>query len=187
MLIVCIIFDLVRGFFEFFWFFGPALAAVACTAGVNDVIGASIATGFAGKAVAAGCAAIAGVAGFFGAGPLTAFGVVMAMAVGLAGWGTVTLILAITNPRIWKSDVWNWAWSLFGLGIAEAPFLGTIPMLTITHIRLYAGQIHTDKAALKKYQKEQAKVTAVQQRQQQNQQAIQLMQAQAVETATADV
>lgn len=187
MLIVCAVFDVARGFFEFFWFFGPALAAVTCTAGVNSAIGTSITAGVVGKGVAAVCTAAAGAAGFFGAGPIAAFGVVMAMAVGLFGWGTVTLILAITNPKIWRSNVSGWIWSIFALGISETPFLGTVPMLTITHWRLYRGQIRADKAALKKYRQEQNKITAAMQRREQNQQTAQLMQAQAAEAAAADV
>jgi len=156
---VCLIFDFLRFIFEWFIFFGPALAAAACTAGVNNAVGTTLAD-TAGKLIAAGCAATAGTAGFFGAGPLEVFGMVMAMAIGLLGWGVVTLVLAITNPRIWKSGTWGWVWSIFGLGISEVPFLGTIPMLTITHVRLYAGQIRKDKAALKQYQQEQGRVTA---------------------------
>lgn len=186
-LIVCAVFDLARMFFEWFWFFGPALAAAACTAGVNSALETSVLAGLTGKMVAAGCTAAAGVAGFFGAGPIAAFGVVMAMAVGLFGWGTVTLILAITNPRIWQSNVWGWIWSIFALGISETPFLGTIPMLTITHLRLYTGQIKKDKAALKQYRKEQDKITAAMQTRERNQQAAHLMQAQAAEAAAADV
>lgn len=158
-LVICVIFDAVRFMFEWFIFFGPALAAVGCTAGLNSVFGTTLA-GAAGKMVAGACATGAGALGFFGSGAIGAFGIVMAMTVGFLGWGTVTLILAITNPRIWKSNVWGWIWSICALGVSEAPLLGTIPMLTITHIRLYAGQIKKDKAALKQYQQEQEQVAA---------------------------
>lgn len=184
-LAICVVFDLIRFMFEWFVFFGPALAAIACTAGVNNVLGTTIA-GMAGKLVAGTCATGAGVLGFFGSGAIEAFGIVMAMAVGLAGWGTVTLILAIINPGIWKSNIWNWAWSLFALGVSEVPFLGTIPMLTITHWRLYMGQIKKDKEALKKYQREQEQVAATS-RSIQRQQAAQLMQTSDAGLAPADV
>ena len=154
-LIICAVFDLVRAFFEFFWLLGPALGAVACTvAGSNTAIGSAVGT----LAVGTACTTVAGIAGFFGVEVIGPFGIIMAMATGLAGWGTVTLILAITNPGIWKSNIWGWIWSIFALGVSEVPFLGTIPMLTITHWRLYVAQINHDKAALKQYKKEQAQV-----------------------------
>lgn len=186
-LIVCAVFDLVRMFFEFFWFFGPALAGLACTiAGSNTTLGSVVGT----TATAAACSAAAGAVGFFGAVPIQAFGIIMAMATGLAGWGTIVLILTITNPGIWKSGAWAWGWSLLSLGVSEVPFLGTLPMLTITHARLYAGQIKHDKAALKKYQEERAQVSNIErqirQRNQQIQQT-QLMQAEANQSATAEV
>ena len=43
LLIVAGIFDVIRIFFEWFVFFGPALGAVACTAGVNSVVGTTVA------------------------------------------------------------------------------------------------------------------------------------------------
>ena len=158
-LAVCIVFDFIRIIFEWFFFFGPALAAVACTIGVNSVIGTSVAE-VTGKVVTGACVAGAGVLGFFGSGAIETFGIIMAMAVGLLGWGTVVLLLAILNPRIWKSNVWAFVWSILGFGISEVPLLGTLPMLTITHVRLYAAQIKKDKEALKHYQEEQGQVAA---------------------------
>lgn len=177
-LVVAAIFDLLRMFFEMFWFFGPALSGVICAAKVSGAIGTT-----AGSLL---CGAGAGVVGYFASPVLIAFGVVMAMTVGLFGWATVTLMLAIMNPRIWKSNVWNWAWSLFGLGISEMPLLGAIPMLTITHLRLYAGQINHDKATLKQYQKEQERVAAVS-RSIQQRRIMEQAQANAAEPAAADV
>lgn len=158
-LAIAVVFDLLRLFFEMFWFFGPAFAAVLCTTWANSALGTTVA-GVAGKLVAVGCSTAAGAVGYLGIGPITAFGIVMAMTVGLFGWATVTLVLAITNPRIWKSDVWSWVWSIASLGVVEMPLLGAIPMLTITHWRLYAAQIRQDKAALKRYQKAQESVGA---------------------------
>lgn len=174
-LIACVVFDALRMFFEWFWFFGPALAGVYCTAEGSAYVGTTVA-GLV-------CGAGATVAGYFASPALTAFGVVMAMAVGLIGWGTVTLILAIINPRIWHSNVWGWVWSVFSLAISETPFLGTIPMLTITHWRLYVAQISKDKKGLLQYKKEQAALQV----QERRQQAAELMQAQQAQLASADV
>ena len=159
-LALCVIFDALRLMFTFFIFFGPALAAVGCTIGVNSVVGTTIAE-MAGKVTAGVCAAGAGALGFFGSGVIETFGIIMAMAVGLLGWATVTLILVITNPRIWTSNAFSWIWSLCSLGVSEIPFVSTIPMLTITHWRLYLGQIRHDRAALKKYRTEQERVASI--------------------------
>ena len=177
-LVICVIFDAVRMFFEMFWFFGPALAGAICTVKVSGAIG----TTAGGLVCGAGAAAV----GYFGSPALITFGIIMAMTIGLVGWATVTLILAVTNPKIWASNIWGWAWSLFALGISEAPLLGTIPMLTITHWRLYIGQIRKDGAALKQYQKEQAQAAAVA-RSIQQQRLVEQMQAQATEPAPVDV
>ena len=76
-LVVAVIFDLARNFFEWFWLFGPALFAVGCTAGMNSYIGTTI-TQLSGKAVAVGCMALAGVAGYFGVEVTEGFGIMMA-------------------------------------------------------------------------------------------------------------
>jgi len=159
-LVICVIFDAMRMFFEWFWFLGPAVAGVVCSIWLNGHLQTWTAGLLGAKTAVAVCGAGATVVGYFASPALTSFGIVMAMTVGLAGWGTVTLILAIINPSIWKSNIRGWAWSLFTLGIDELPLLGTIPMLTITHARLYAGQIRHDKAAIEKYKKQQEQVAA---------------------------
>lgn len=151
-LALCVIFDAIRLVFEQFWFFGPAFAAIGTSAFASQYVGSTIGSAV-GAAVGVGAGAFGGVA-------LQAFGIIMAMAVGLFGWATVTLILYISNPRLFKADTWAWIWSLASLAISEVPFVGTLPMLTITHVRLYIGQMKRDKEALKKYTTEQAKVTA---------------------------
>lgn len=177
-LVICVIFDVVRMFFEMFWFFGPALAGVICTAKVSAVVGTTVG-GFV-------CGAGAVAVGYFSSPVLITFGIIMAMTVGLIGWGTVTLVIVIINPGLWKSNAWSWMWSLFALGISETPLLGTIPMLTITHVRLYAGQIKKDRAALKRYRKEQTQAAAAA-RSIQQQRLVEQMQAQAAESAPVDV
>ena len=152
-LIIAIIFDAVRCFFEMFWFFGPALAGVGCTFGVNGWIGTTLVT-VGGKLVAVGCAALAGVLGFYGSGAIEAFGVVMALATGLIGWLTVGLILIITNARIFKENEGHALWFIVSLAISEVPIVGSLPGLTVIAVKMYSTQIKKDKAALKKYQKE---------------------------------
>ncbi len=172
-LVISAIFDAVRFMFEWFIFFGPALAAVACTvAGSNTAIGSAVGT----LAVGTVCTAAAGVAGFFGIEVIGPFGIIMAMATGLAGWLTVGLILIMFNGRIFKENALGFAASLL---VSEIPFVGSIPAITIAVWRMYHHQIKLEKAALEKYEKEQT-ATRLQQR---NQQTAELMQARSAQLA----
>lgn len=154
-LAIALIFDALRFLFEQFWFFGPALAAVYCTAKVNGVLTAWT-TGLLGaKTAAAACGAGAAVAGYFGAPAFEAFGVVMAIAVGLFGWMTVGLILIITNSRIFKENEGHALWFVVSLLISETPIIGSIPGFTIITAKMYSTQIKKDKEALKKYNERQ--------------------------------
>lgn len=170
-LILGIIVDAARFFFELFWFFGPALAALACTAIGSDVI-SSWTFGLLGtKTAALVCSAGAGVAGFFAAPALVTFGVIMGMAVGFAGWLIVWSILMIINRRILTENTGNMLWLFGSLILSEIPFLDALPALTGTLIKMYSTQIKTEKAAMDAYQ---AQVAAEQAEEQQ----MQLMQQQ---------
>src|SRR5665647_1948180 len=83
-LILSLVFDAIRLLFEMFWFFGPAIAALYCTTKASDVVGAVV-----GGAL---CSVGAGAVGFLAAGPIAAFGVITAIAVGLLGWMTIGLL-----------------------------------------------------------------------------------------------
>lgn len=148
--ILTVLFDAVRFMFMWFVFFGPALAAFFCTvAGSGTTIGSVLGT----KVVGGVCITAAGAAGFFGAGVIETFGMVMAMAVGLIGWMTIGLLLMMFNSRIFKEDAGSILWMLGSLAIAEVPFLGSLPSLTVAMWRLYHVQIKKDKAAFAAYQK----------------------------------
>ncbi len=179
-LTVAVVFDLLRIFFEFFWFFGPVVAAVACTATATSAAGTSMA-GIAGKAVAAGCTTIAGGLGFFGVGAIETFGVIMAMATGFLGWLVIGLMLMLMNARIFKEEAGHALWFVASLAIAEVPLIGAIPSFTLSTWRMYHIQIKSEKAKMKKYQQEQG---ALQQKQrQQAMMEAQLMQYQASQIA----
>ena len=173
-LVVAVIFDAVRLMFEMFWFFGPALAALYCATKVGDVA-------VIGGLLTKGCIAIAGVAGFFGSPAITAFGVVMAIAVGLLGWMTIGLILMMTNARIFKE---NAAWFVVSLAVSETPIIGSIPALTLTLVKMYSHQIKLEKAAMKKYEEEQGVAQA--REQQQMAQFAQMQQIQAAQQGAAN-
>ncbi|MCX6787025.1 MAG: hypothetical protein NTY93_00665 [Candidatus Kaiserbacteria bacterium] len=164
-LIVAGIFDLVRIFFEQFWFFGPAVAALYCTTKVSGVVGMTVGSLL--------CGAGAGAVGYIGSGAIEAFGVVMAMAIGLFGWMTVGLILIMTNGRIFEENAGHSLWFAASLLISETPIIGTIPGLTGVTVKMYMTQIKKDKENLAKYEKEQA----AQQSQEQNQKIIEFQQA----------
>jgi hypothetical protein len=98
----------------------------------------------AGAGVAAGAAAIAATA------PI---GVILAEAVGLIGFLTLGLLLIMTNARIVKS-VASAPWYFAGaFAFGEVPFLGALPVFSITLWRLYRSQIHAETAALKAWEK----------------------------------
>lgn len=173
-LVVAGVFDALRFIFEQFWFFGPALAATYCTvAGADTTVGAAAGT----KVVAAGCTAVSGVVGYFGAPAIAAFGVVMAIAIGLFGWMTVGLMLMMTNARIFKEHSGHTLWFVASLAISEIPIIGSVPALAGTMVKMYSAQIKKDKENVKKYEKE----IAAAQQQEQNQQRAELMQAQAAQ------
>lgn len=174
-LAVCFVFDAVRFVFEQFWFFGPALAAVYCTANVGGVVSTWSAGLLGTKTAAAVCGASATVVGSLGAPAIAAFGVVMAIAVGLFGWMTAGLMLMMTNARIFKENEGHALWFGFSLLISEVPIIGSLPALTGVTVKMYSTQIKKDKESLKKYEKE----TAAARLQEQNQQTAYLMQSSA--------
>jgi|GEM_PF-999661 hypothetical protein len=170
-LVIAGVFDALRAFFEFFFFFGPALAAVACTAAINSKLGISVA-GIAGKVTATLCAGAAGILGFLGVGPIETFGLLMADAMGLIGFLALMLWVLMSNSRILKTAA-TAPFQFVGAFIAgEIPFLGALPFFTVVLWKLYRAQIKSEKAAFKKW--EQANAAA--QLQERNQQAAQVMQ-----------
>lgn len=174
-LIISLVFDAFRLFFEMFWFFGPALAALYCTAKVSGVVGTTLG-GFA-------CTAGAGVVGFMGAGPLAAFGVVMAMATGLLGWMTVGLIVIMTNGRLFKENAGHSLWFIGSLMVSEVPFIGALPAITLSIVRMYRTQIKNDVIAFATFEK-----TRIEERNRaQQEQLAELMQARAAAQEQEDI
>lgn len=173
-LVVALVFDLVRAFFTFFWFLGPALAAVYCTVTASDAL-SSWTFGLLGTGAAATiCAAVAAGAAAAAVAVTAPFGVVMAMAIGFAGWLTIGGYLMITNARIFKE---NGIWFVASLAVSEVPFLDAIPALTLTLWRMYSRQIKLERAAMKKYREEKA----AEQQRERNQQAMRVAQIQAAQ------
>jgi hypothetical protein len=181
-LAVAVIFDLIRCFFEWFVFFGPALGAVVCTAGINSVVGTTIAaTG--GKVVATVCTA-AGVAGGIALSETTeTIGEIMSIAIGFAGFLTLGLWIIIANPRIFKVNVSGSWWFIGGFGISEIPFVGSIPAFSIVLYKLYRTQIKIEKANLKKWESEQENNRL----QERNQRVAELMQEQQAQLEPAEI
>ena len=148
-LIGALIFDALRIVFEWFWFFGPALASLYCTAQVADVA-------VIGGVLEKGCAAGALTVGIAGAPAIEMFGSVMAMAVGLFGWLTLLILLMLFNSRIFKENSGNMLWFFLGLGIAEIPFVGTLPGFIGVMWKMFATQIKKDAEVLKRYEEQKA-------------------------------
>ncbi len=170
-IVVAGILDLTRMFFEMFWFFGPALAALWCTDVVNTTFGMTVA-GVGGKIAATGCSVAAATAGFFGIELTETFGAIMADAVGLAAFLILSFWLLMGNKRIFTLNNGNWFWLIGSLGVSIIPFIGTFPAFSVVLLRLYGRQIKIETATLNKWKKEQIEI-----RQQEREwQAIQLMQ-----------
>lgn len=159
-LAVAAVFDALRYMFLFFWFFGPAMVGLYCTAEVGD-------TAIVGGLLAKGCVAGAVIAGVGSFAIAAAFGTVMAMAVGFLGWLTVTFIIFVTDKRTFGENPISVLWLFEGIGAS----------VFIMAWGVYRSQIKLEKATLQKWHKEHDAA----QLQERQQQAAQLMQ-QAQET-----
>ena len=153
---ICLISDALGSFFAMFWLIGPALAAAYCTV-EGGIALETWALGLLGtKTATAVCSYGAVKAGAIFSAPLTTFGTVMDMAIGLFGWLTAGLILIIKNARIFKENAGHTFWFVVSLLISEIPIIGTVPSLSVTMWRLYHTQIKKDKEVLKQYESEHA-------------------------------
>jgi len=173
-IIVAGIFDAIRIFFEMFWFFGPAMAAIVCAAKATEYVGASAGNLLCGAAATVGGVAISEIT--------TPFGVVMAMAVGLFGFLTLGLWILMTNSRIFKANATGSLWFMGSLAVSEVPIVGAFPSFTVVLWKLYGTQIKAEKAALKKYLEKNADAELAER----NRQTTQLIQIQTAQAAEAE-
>ncbi len=173
-----VLFDVMRAFFDMFWFFGPALAAIYCTSKVSGWVGSL--WGLTAAVCTAGAAA-AGVAVSEITAPL---GVVMAMAVGIIGFLVLGLWILATNSRLFKVNAMGSFWFVGGFGLAEIPFVGALPLFSLTLWRLYKTQIRIETEALKKWEAAHQQEAAEELRERQRQ-AAQLIQARNAEAEQA--
>lgn len=149
-LIVASIFDLVRAFFNLFWFFGPAIAALYCSSKVSDMVGSVWGL----TKIACDTAAVA--AGVYFSPVIASFGVIMADAVALLGYLLLTALVLGTNSRILKTVQTAMMQIGASFGVAALPFIGAIPTFTITLSKLYRRQIKLEKTTYRKWEKAQA-------------------------------
>ncbi|MDP1689976.1 MAG: hypothetical protein Q8L52_02120 [bacterium] len=154
--------DIFRYFFLFFWFFGPVFAGLYCATKVGDIA-------LIGSLLAKGCIATAAALGIGGFAIAATFGTVMAMAVGFLGWLAVTFIMTATDSRTFKENPSSVLWLFEGLGAS----------VLVMAWGVYHKQIKTEKAALKKWEEENAAAIAAQR----NQQVMQAAQIQAAQRA----
>jgi len=171
-LVVAGIFDALRYFFLSFWFFGPALASIFCTIGINSFLGTTLAS-VVGKTVALGCGTAAGAAVYFGAPIIASFGTTMAISVGFMGWLIAVVIILGTDTRTFGENPFAVLWILEGIGAS----------VFIMSWNVYKTQIKKERAALKKYKEEQAEL----QIQEQNQRMAEFVQASSNQLAQAEI
>ncbi|MFA6519336.1 MAG: hypothetical protein WCT41_00715 [Candidatus Paceibacterota bacterium] len=176
-IVAAVLFDLMRGFFTLFWFFGPALAALYCTVKGGE-IASSVTFGLLGTKTAAALCSAAAITGGTAISAFTApFGIIMADAVGLFGFLVLGMWIVMTNMRILKAVETGPIQFAGAFAVAEIPFLGALPVFSFILWRLYGAQIRTEEAAHKKWEKE----TADARLQERNQQQSQLLQIQAAQ------
>ena len=154
---VSALFDALRFACAQMWFFGPAFAALYCTAKVSGTVGTT-AAGFL-------CTTGAATVGALASPAFATFGFISAMAVGLIGWLTLGLILTLSNSRIFTEHPDHTLWLAGGFMVSEIPIIGSVPALSFTVVKMYRAQIKNDKETLKKYQSEHA-AAQLQERQQ---------------------
>lgn len=172
-----VIADLARAFFNTFWFFGPAFAAIFCAAyASNTTLGSLVGTTISSTVCAAGAAIV----GAGALGPMAAFGVIMADSVGFAAFLILAGLIVTTNRRLFKVNGTAMFQFVGGFAVAEIPFIGALPAFTFVLWRLYRHQIKVEKAAFKKYEA-QRRVRVI------GQQQAQLAQAQAEVAQRAEV
>lgn len=150
------IFDLIRIFFVFFWFFGPALAGIYCTVKGGDIASAWTLGLLGTKTAAAVCSAAAVAGGAVISVATTSLGAIMADAVGLIGFLALGLWVVMTNARILKAVASVPLQFAGAFALAEIPFLGALPVFSVILWRLYGAQIRTEKKAHEKWEKENA-------------------------------
>lgn len=178
MFVIAVLFDALRLMCQQLWFFGPALAALYCTAEGGAALSSWTFGALGTKTAGFACSVGATIIGAYGLPIIEVVGIILAIAVGLIGWMTVGLMLITTNGRIFKENAANSLWFIGSLLISEVPFVGTIPALTGTLFKMYSVQIRTEKAALRAYHQRQETLN-VQQRQMQAAQRMQMRAAQA--------
>ncbi len=156
--LVALIFDIARAFFNFFWLFGPAMLAAGVGSAASNAT-PSLPGSTVSSAIGAGAGALTGLAaGYFGAPVFMFFGVVMAMAVGLLGWMSVIVLLLFFNTRIFSPS--SFITMLLGFSLSELPFISALPALTGTTLRLFHVQIKREHKALEVWKKEEAALKA---------------------------
>ena len=171
-LVIALIFYLLRLVFEQFWFFGPALLGLAAGAKYGSIAGGAV-------------TAAVGVGEFFTGPVIEIFGVIMAMMVAVLGWGTIVLVIILTNGRLFKENAKGWLISLAGFGFSFIPIVGTVPSVLGTTIELYRQQIKCDKQKLRAW-KAARKAYADQQRALQRAQAAEIAAQRAQEEGDAE-
>ena len=181
-IIVAGIFDAARLFFTFFWFLGPALAALYCTVKTSASLSAWT-LGIAGtKTAAALCSLGAGAIGAAGSEVTVPFGIVMADSVGLVGFLVLGLWIVMTNMRLLKAVKNAPLQFAAAFAVGEIPLIGSFPVFSFTLWRLYGAQIRAEEAAHEKWEEGQATARL----RERDQQAARLAQIQMTQVAEAD-
>lgn len=170
-----IVLDLLRAFFQFFWFFGPAVAAIVCTAGVNSLIDTSLVDA-GGKIVAAGCAAAGVAGGVVASGFTTSLGIIAAEAIGFFSFLSLKLWMNMSS-RMRTVHKNTTLWQMGSFLLSELPFAGAFPVYSLFVWISIGKAIQMEKEELKKWEEATAAARQKQQMQMAQAQAIGQVQA----------
>jgi hypothetical protein len=120
-----------------------------------------------------------------GVGPIETFGLLMGDAVGFAGFLVLLVLIMLGDSRVFKVNKSGLFLLTGGLVLAEIPFIGSLPSYTVVLWVLFRRQMKVEKAALEKWEKENAQARQ-QEINQQRAQQIQLLQMQAAQEEEAE-
>ncbi len=151
-IVLAVLFDLIRAFFDMFWFLGPALGAIYCTLKVSSFL-ETWTFGLLGTGTTAAiCSAGSAFIGVSFSELTIPFGVIMASAIGFMAFLVLGLLIVIRNPRIFKANASGVLWFSFGgLGSSLIPFINALPVFSGVLWKLYKKQIDDEGLALKRW------------------------------------
>jgi hypothetical protein len=144
---VAVVLDLLRGFFQLFWFFAPALAGIVCTFVAGKFVGSLWGL------TAVVCASAATAGGVLAVEVIAPIGFIMADAIGFIEFLVLGFWIVWKNNRLFKTAATAPLYFVGAFAVDEIPIVGTLPLFTVVLWRLYKVQIQVEGEALANWKK----------------------------------